>query len=105
MSNIINPFKKNEETRSKASKKYKKHCYDFVCLDDGTMLGESKYCQLSDQCQHKDYDISGNLVPMETHILPVLNSRTGKVVEHRLICTGVIDRRSLNERRDDDTVS
>lgn len=105
MSKIINPFKKNEETRTAASKKYKKHCYDFVCLNDGTVLGEPKYCQLSDECQQKDYDVTGKPIPMETHILPVLNSRTGEVVEHRLVCTGMLDVRPLNERRDDDTVS
>ena len=105
MSNIINPFKKNEETRTDASKKYKKHCRDFICLNDGTKLGESKYCQLSDECQHTDYDMCGNSVPMEANIEPVFSPRTGEVVEHRLMCTGMLDIRPLNERRDDDMVS
>jgi hypothetical protein len=105
MSNIINPFKRDESTRTPASKKYKKYCYDFQCLDDGTKLGESKYCQLSDECQHMDYDENGIPIPMEAHILPVIGSRTGEVIEHRMICTGLADDRSLNERKEDDTVS
>ena len=112
MSEIIIPvkekivlFKKDEKLRTSASKKYKKDCYDFICLEDGTVLGEHKYCQLSMECQHKDYDENGKSIPMKTHILPVINTRTGEVVEHQMTCTGIVDRRSLNERRDDDTVS
>ncbi len=105
MSDIIGSFKKNEQLRTSASTKYKKDCYDFICLKDGTKLGESKYCQHSMECQHIDYDGNGKRMPMETHILPVMGVRSGEVIEHQLICTGIIDIRSLNERRDDDTVS
>lgn len=85
------------------AKAYKKDCCDFVCLEDGTIIRECKYCNLSLVCRQVDV-INGKWIPMEAHILPI-SDETGAVIEHQLFCTGMHDLRSLDERREDDKVS
>ena len=89
---------KDENSRTSASKRYNKDCYDFTCLNDGTKAGESKYCQFSSECQQLDVSMNGTVVPMEAHIHPVVSTRTGEVIEHKMLCTGNHDLRPKNDR-------
>jgi len=88
--------------RTLDSKGYNKDCKDFVCLEDGTIVRECRYCNLSLVCRQIDI-VDGVAIPMEAHILPISNE-TGEVIEHQLFCTGMHDLRSLNERIEDDKV-
>ena len=83
---------------------YKKSCGDFICLDDGTLVRECRYCNLSLVCRQVDF-INGVAIPMEAHILPAVDPDTGEVIENQLFCTGMHDLRSLSERAEDDKVS
>jgi len=83
------------------STKYNKDCKDFCCLRDGTILGDSKYCDLSKFCIQADY-VNGVAVPMENHYCPVIDPKTNKVVEWDYYCTGKHDHRSYEERIDGD---
>lgn len=83
---------------------YRKHCKDFVSLNDGTLMGEYKYCNLSRQCRQIDM-VDGSPVPMESHYCPVVDPRTGEVIEFEYYCTGMHDCRSRNERLEDDKIS
>lgn len=69
--------------------KYKKDCNDFVCLDDGTIVRECRYCNLSEVCQQIDMLSDGTMISMEAHYVPVVDSETGTVLEWRLFCTGM----------------
>jgi hypothetical protein len=84
--------------------KYKKDCDDFVCLDDGTITRECRYCNLSLVCRQVDILADGVTMPMEGNILPVYNEK-GELVEHQIFCTGMYDLRSLLERTEDEKVS
>lgn len=85
--------------------KYNKNCPDFECLEDGTVVRECKYCNLSRQCRQVDI-VDGKAIPMESHYCPVVDSMTGEIVEWEYYCTGVHDERSKPERADgDDKVS
>jgi len=84
--------------------KYKKDCQDFVCLEDGTIVRECRYCNLSTVCRQIDILPNGKAMPMEANVLPVYNEK-GELIEHELFCTGMYDLRSLNERKEDDKVS
>jgi hypothetical protein len=90
---------------TKTSIKYKKDCCDFTPLRDGTILGDHRYCDLSLVCQQVDVLPNGKVMPMEAHILPVVDLNTGEVVEHHMFCTGMHDLRPLTERTEDDKVS
>jgi hypothetical protein len=85
------------------SKMYKKACCDFLCLEDGTIIRECRYCNLSLVCRQVDV-VNDEWIPMESHLLPITDE-TGAVVEHQLFCTGMHDLRPLNERIEDDKVS
>ena len=87
--------------RSKDSVKYGKDCWDFACLDDGTIVSEYRYCNLSRMCRQVDFS-GGKTIPMEAHYLPVLDIVTGEILEHDLFCTGMHDPRPLKERFEDD---
>ena len=101
---LINiPNNEREDGRTPDSTKYKKDCWDFVCLEDGTIVRECRYCNLSLQCRQIDFDINGKAIPMESHYLPVYDTK-GELVAHELFCTGMYDPRSLNERLEDDKV-
>lgn len=84
--------------------KYLKNCQDFVCLDDGTIMRECRYCNLSLVCRQVDILLDGKTVLMEANVLPVYNHK-GELTEHQLFCTGMHDLRPLKERIEDDRVS
>lgn len=56
-----------------------KDCDDFVPLDDGTITGERKYCNLSFQCKQ---------VGMASDYVQVCDGLTGEVIEFDYLCTG-----------------
>ena len=91
--------------RSTDSTKYCKDCMDFKCLNDGTITGEYRYCELSTTCRQVDVLPNGRTVPMEANYLPVIDPTTMEVVTHELFCTGMHDLRTLTERIEDDKVS
>lgn len=106
MSNIIKiADDERENGRTKDSIKYRKDCMDFQCLDDGTVVGECRYCNLSTQCRQTDILPNGEPVGMTSHFLPVLDPKTAEVVNHELFCTGHHDLRPKKERLEDDKVS
>jgi hypothetical protein len=94
----------NDNIRSDDSIRYKKDCADFVCLNDGTIYRECKYCELSRQCKQIDF-VDGEAIPMESHYCPVKDPNTGELIEWEYYCTGKHDIRSRNERIDDDKIS
>ena len=89
--------------RSRDSIKYNKHCFDFICLNDGTTIGESRYCNLSQSCRQVDQSVDGQTLPMESHYLPMIGL-DGELC-HDLFCTGMWDLRPYKERIEDDKVS
>ncbi len=106
MSNLlINvPNNEREDGATSDSIKYHKNCDDFICLDDGTIVRECKYCNLSLMCRQIDILPNGQAMPMEGNILPVYDEK-GELTEHAIFCTGMYDLRSLKERLKDEKVS
>ena len=92
-----------EVGRTKDSEKYNKDCYDFQCLEDGTIVRECRYCNLSLNCRQIDIGTNGDTIPMESHYLELITLAGEKF--HELFCTGMYDLRSLNERIEDDKAS
>lgn len=90
--------------RTTDSIKYNKDCRDFISKKDGTIVGESKYCEMSELCHQMDM-LNGRPVQMESHYLPITDSTTGEVIEWQYFCTGVYDFRPLKERMEDNKVS
>lgn len=87
---LINiPESERVNGRTPDSIKHKKDCVDFVCLDDGTIVKECKYCNLSLACQQIDILSDGTRVNMESHYVPILDSETGQVLEWAMYCTGM----------------
>lgn len=84
--------------------KYCKDCEHFKNLDDATIIGDSRYCELSLQCRQVDVLPNGKVVNMEAHRLP-LYDEFGTMVAEELFCTGNFDLRPLKERIEDDKVS
>jgi len=80
MSNILINVPNNERENgcTQDSIKYNKDCDDFVCLDDGTKVGECKYCNLSLVCRQIDILPNGENIPMTAHYLPVLDPDNGR---------------------------
>ena len=101
---IIMPNEGKDGRCTKDAKKYRKDCCEFVCLEDGTLVRECKYCNLSLICRQIDVLPDGRVVPMESHYLPVYDEN-GHLVSHDLYCTGMHDLRLLKERIEDDKVS
>lgn len=96
---------KNSALATKDSIKYNKDCPDFECLEDGTIIRECKYCNLSRKCRQVDI-VDGKTIPMESHYCPVVNPITNEIVEWEYYCTGKYDVRSKGERMSgDDKVS
>ena len=91
--------------RTKDSIKYGKGCFDFKTLNDGTIVGEHRYCEHSLICRQIDVLNNGKVIPMESHYLPILDPITGEVISHELFCTGMHDLRPHKERIEDDKVS
>ncbi len=81
--------------------KYRKDCGDFICLNDGTIFRECKYCNLSLQCKQIDV-VNGEPIQMESHYCPIVDPETQKIIEWEYYCTGKHDKRTLNERKDGD---
>lgn len=102
---LINiPTEERENGRTQDAIKYNKNCDDFVCLDDGTIMRECKYCNLSLVCRQVDILSGAETLPMEGHVLPVFDEK-GMLTEHAIFCTGMHDLRPLKERIEDDKVS
>lgn len=101
---IMSDRKSRDGNCTKDSKKYKKDCCDFICLEDGTMARECRYCNLSLICRQVDILPNGVTMPMKSHYLPMTNDE-GKIVAHEYFCTGMYDLRPLKERAEDDKVS
>lgn len=102
---LINiPNFERENGRTPDSIKYNKQCPDFVVLNDGSLVGEYRYCDLSTQCRQMDILPNGKAVSMESDFLPIYNP-AGELVSHELYCTGMHDLRALKEKIDDEKVS
>ena len=87
---LINiPESERVNGRTPDSIKHNKDCADFVCLDDGTILKECRYCNLSEVCQQIDLLPNGKHINMESHYVPVMDAETGKILEWNLFCTGM----------------
>lgn len=105
MSNLISiSNEEREDGNTQDSVKYNKDCGDFVCMEDGTITKECRYCNLSLQCKQVDVGLNGEFIPMEAHYLPVYNAN-GEVVSNELFCTGKYDLRPYKERLEDDKAS
>lgn len=91
----------SDELKTPDSIKYNKDCHDFVCLKDGTLFGDYRYCQLSTKCRQSDY-VDDKPVPMETHYCKVVDPKTGETVNWEYYCTGKHDRRERGERLEGD---
>lgn len=87
--------------RTSDSIKYNKDCDDFIVLEDGTLIGEYKYCNHSSECRQVDFSFNAKAIPMESHYLPIIDIKTGEVIEHQYFCTGMHDLRPLKERIED----
>lgn len=85
--------------------KFNKDCQNFKNLDDGTITGEYRYCNLSLQCRQIDVLRNGDVVSMESHYLPIIDSITSEVLSHELFCTGMHDLRPYYEKFEDDKIS
>jgi len=99
----------NNKSKSRMTTKdairYNKDCPDFECLEDGTIVKECKYCNLSRKCRQVDV-VNGKTVSMESHYCPVVNPITNEIVEWEYYCIGMHDERSRDEKLDgDDKVS
>lgn len=97
----------NEDKKQNAtldSINYNKDCKDFICLNDGTIYRDCKYCNLSTKCRQIDL-VLGSPVPMESHYCPIVNPNTNEIVEWEYYCTGMHDTRPLNERKEDEKIS
>lgn len=102
---LINiPNDEREDGKTQDSIKYNKDCEDFKCLDDGTIVKECRYCDLSLVCRQIGVLHNGEVVPMESHYLPIVDA-SGEVASHELFCTGMYDLRPKKERLEDDKVS
>jgi hypothetical protein len=105
MSSIINiPTDERVDGSTADAIKYKKDCGDFACLEDGTLMRECRYCNLSLRCRQVDIGMDGKAIPMGAHYLPVYDAM-GNLISQELFCTGMYDLRPLKERIEDDKVS
>lgn len=98
------PTTEREDGRTQDAIKYGKHCDDFQCMEDGTIIQECKYCNLSLECRQIDILPNGEAVPMEANFLQTYDP-VDDMLENKLFCTGMYDLRPLNERAEDDKVS
>jgi len=96
MNNIVTP--------TQDCVKYGKDCADFVKYEDGTLIGEFKYCNLSSECRQTDI-FNGKIISMEAHYKKVKDAITGEVIEELYFCTGKHDLRPYKERLEDDKSS
>lgn len=73
MSNIIIPSDIDPIKRGK-------DCKDFVPLDDGTKVGEQKYCNRSFDCRQAG---------MKSDFVELTDPKTGKVLSSDYLCQGI----------------
>lgn len=69
-----------------------KECEDFVALEDGTIQGEKKYCNLSFQCRQPGY---------KSDYVELFDPKTGELIERDYLCTGkklIWEERRLDEK-------
>jgi hypothetical protein len=94
MSNIRTKEKTLEDSRKD------KDCQDFLPLDDGTLTGDWRYCQLSFICQQMHPNDAGILIGCIGHHLMVKDPSdpTGEEI-FASFCTGCLRR---DERDDED---
>lgn len=83
--------------------KFNKDCKDFQILNDGTKVGDYRYCNLSLDCRQIDIGLNGKAIPMEANYLVIVD-KDGEIT-HELFCTGYHDLRCLSERMEDNKVS
>ena len=110
---LINiPDDERTDGRTRDADKYRKDCDDFVCLDDGTIMRDCRYCNLSTVCRQVDVLPNGEVVPMEANYMPITEitfndagQPSVEVKEWQYFCTGMHDLRPLKERIEDDKVS
>lgn len=69
---------------SKDPLKCGKDCPDFKPLDDGTSVGDPKYCDRSFDCRQ---------VGMKSDYVEILDVKTGEVKTHDYLCTGILFKR------------
>jgi hypothetical protein len=100
---MLNKILENERTSD--SILYNKACPDFIAMNDGTIRGDYKYCDRSLECRQVGFDFNFKATPMESHYLPIIDIKTGEVVEFQYFCTGMHDLRPLKERIEDNKVS
>jgi hypothetical protein len=74
-----------------------KDCKDFIPLEDGTIVGDWRYCSLSFQCMQKHPDKSGKLVGCISHHLYIVDPDDPEDVIFGAFCTGCLPK----EERDD----
>ena len=68
-----------------------KDCVDFIPLEDGTIHGEKKYCNLSLQCRQ---------IGMKSDYVEFFDPKTGELVGHDYFCTGkkpIFEERFIDE--------
>lgn len=73
MSNIILPYEKSKK------KSAEKDCCDFKPAEDGTLVGDTKYCYYSFECRQ---------IGMKSDWLTFRNQKTGQK-EFDYLCTGI----------------
>lgn len=71
-----------------------KDCPDFVPYDDGTKVGDPKYCNRSFDCTQYQ---------MKTEYVQIVDVKTGNVLNHDYFCTGCYH--FLNEMDPDEKAS
>ena len=68
-----------------------KDCEDFVPLEDGTIHGDKKYCNLSLQCRQ---------INMKSDYVEFYDPKTGKLIGIDYFCTGknpIFEERMIDE--------
>jgi len=80
--------------KSKKDNILDKDCPDFVPLEDGTIHGEKKYCNLSFECRQ---------IGMKSDYVEFFDPKTGQPIGHDYFCTGkkpIFEERMLDEKAD-----
>lgn len=71
-----------------------KDCSDFIPLEDGTIHGEKKYCNLSLECRQME---------MKSDYIEIFDPKTGELIGHDYFCTGkrpIFEERMRDEKAD-----
>jgi len=92
MSNIITKEKTLEDSRKD------KDCQDFIPLNDGTLVGDWRYCQRSLICQQMHPNEAGILIGCISHHLMVKDPFDPEDEIFAAFCTGCLPK----DERDDE---